>query len=108
MSDNPWTQELVDRHNASVSLTGRGQKKEWGVPVGSPLAIGAGQTGRTLTVMCSTDDAPAPEKRGKYRNKKTWQDGILFASGHEADRYLQLKALQELGQIRDLELQPKF
>ncbi len=47
-------------------------------------------------------------KPAKYRNKKTWCGGILFDSGHEADRWQQLAALQELGQIRDLELQPRF
>ncbi len=49
-----------------------------------------------------------PEKRAKFGNKKTLCGGIMFDSGHEADRYLTLKAMEELGEIRDLELQPKF
>jgi hypothetical protein len=32
----------------------------------------------------------------------------MFDSGHEADRYLELKALEGLGEIRDLELQPQY
>ena len=51
---------------------------------------------------------PEEKKTSKYRNVKTLADGILFDSGHEADRYLELKALESLGEIRDLELQPKF
>ena len=77
-----WTQADVDRHNARVNLTGKGVRQ----------------------TFATTDNAPPP----KYRNKKTLVDGILFDSGHEADRYLILKARQELGEIRDLELQPQF
>lgn len=53
-------------------------------------------------------EAEKAAPRAKYGNKKTLCNGILFDSGHEADRYLELKALQELGHIRDLELQPKY
>lgn len=49
-----------------------------------------------------------PSKRAKFGNKKTYCAGIMFDSGHEANRYLELKALMELGDIRDLELQPKY
>ena len=44
----------------------------------------------------------------KYRAQKTDVDGIRFASKREAEYYLQLKALQRAGAIRDLELQPRF
>lgn len=47
-------------------------------------------------------------KRAKFGNKKTLVDGILFDSGHEADRYLKLTDRQALGLIRDLELQPQY
>ena len=50
----------------------------------------------------------AEPKRSKFGNKKTLVDGIVFDSGHEADRYLELKALEGLGEIRDVELQPKL
>lgn len=74
-----WTQADVDRINAR-----RGR------PADQPAAI------------------TEPSKRPKFGNKKTLCDGILFDSGHEADRYRYLKALSNLGQIRDLELQPQF
>ncbi len=63
------------------------------------------QTGPLPIIPTNPD---APELRAKYGNKKTLCEGILFDSGHEADRYLELKALEGLGEIRDLELQPRY
>lgn len=44
----------------------------------------------------------------KYRNIKTIVDDIKFDSKAEAERYIQLKVLQNQGFITNLELQPKF
>lgn len=44
----------------------------------------------------------------KYGAKKTWVDGICFASGKEARRYAELKILERIGEISALELQPRF
>ena len=44
----------------------------------------------------------------KYRNKPTVVDGIRFASKKEAGRYGELKLLERIGEITDLELQPRF
>lgn len=44
----------------------------------------------------------------KYFNKKTVIDGITFDSQKEGARYLQLKALQQVGEIIELECQPVF
>lgn len=44
----------------------------------------------------------------KYGAKKTEVDGIKFDSKHEAMRYIELKYLQRIGEIRDLELQKSF
>jgi len=44
----------------------------------------------------------------KYKAVKTVVDGITFASKREAKRYSELKLLERAGQIRNLELQPKF
>lgn len=44
----------------------------------------------------------------KYHNTKTVADGIKFDSKLEAERYAQLKILERVGVIRDLELQPSF
>lgn len=49
-------------------------------------------------------DVVTPRKPSKYRNKPT--DG--YASKKEAARALQLKLMQEAGEIQDLEEQPKF
>jgi len=46
--------------------------------------------------------------QSKYKNKKTLYDGIKFDSKSEAERYKELKLLESAGQIKDLELQPKF
>lgn len=48
-------------------------------------------------------------KRGKYNASGRYLDGDKwFPSKAEGDRYLQLKELQELGTIGELELQPAF
>ena len=44
----------------------------------------------------------------KYGNKKIQLDGILFDSKKEANRYCELKLLQQCGEIDHLELQKEF
>lgn len=44
----------------------------------------------------------------KYRNQRTELLGKTFASKKEAQRYLQLLAMQHAGQISGLELQPVY
>lgn len=44
----------------------------------------------------------------KYGNKKATVDGIPFDSRREANRYRELKLLERVGQIQELELQKKF
>ena len=44
----------------------------------------------------------------KYRNSPTIVDDIRFASKKEARRYSDLKLLERAGEIRHLELQPRF
>ena len=44
----------------------------------------------------------------KYGNKKTVIDGIKFDSIAESRRYIQLKHLEEIGEISHLRLQPRF
>jgi hypothetical protein len=48
------------------------------------------------------------EKIPKYKNKKTWVDGICFDSQKEANYYYQLKFLLRAGKIKGFCLQPKF
>lgn len=47
-------------------------------------------------------------RRSKFGNVRTEVDGISFASGAEANRYLELKLLVRAKEIRDLKLQPAF
>jgi hypothetical protein len=47
-------------------------------------------------------------KPSKYRAKPCVIGGIRFASQREGARYLDLLALEKAGEIRELELQPKF
>ena len=44
----------------------------------------------------------------KYGNKATAVDGIIFDSQREAKRYCELKMLQKVGLISDLQLQVPF
>lgn len=46
--------------------------------------------------------------RSKYRNKRTEVDNISFHSRKEAARYKELCILLRIGQIKDLQLQPRF
>lgn len=47
-------------------------------------------------------------RRSKYGAVSTMVDGVKFASGREARRYMDLKLLQCAGEISGLELQPVF
>ena len=47
-------------------------------------------------------------KANKYRARKTEVGGIVFDSRAEARRYGELVLLQKMGEISDLELQPRF
>ena len=47
-------------------------------------------------------------KRSKYKNKKTTCDGIEFDSKKERNHYLKLKAMEEVGLIKNLELQKEY
>ena len=47
-------------------------------------------------------------KAHKYYAKPTELDGVRFASQREAKRYAELKVLQKVREIADLELQPVF
>lgn len=44
----------------------------------------------------------------KYNNKKTQVDMYVFDSAKEAKRYKELALLEKVGQIQNLELQPRF
>jgi len=44
----------------------------------------------------------------KYRAVKTVVDNITFASKKEAARYQELRLMEKAGEIRYLELQPRF
>ena len=44
----------------------------------------------------------------KYRNKKVIVDGEEFDSKKEGNRYKELRLLERVGEISNLELQPRF
>lgn len=60
--------------------------------------------------LCKGSSAKGGEglKKNKYNAKKVLLDGILFASQHEADRYIDLKLMLRAGEIADLKLQVKY
>lgn len=47
-------------------------------------------------------------RKSKFGNRRTEVDGITFSSQKEAFRYGELRLLERLGKITELELQPKF
>lgn len=44
----------------------------------------------------------------KYHSKKVTVDGITFDSKKEANRYCELRLLEKVGKIKDLQLQQRF
>ena len=52
--------------------------------------------------------APQNSKKSKYHNIKTVQNGIRFDSKKEARRFLQLRAMEQAGEISGLKLQVNF
>lgn len=48
------------------------------------------------------------KRPSKYRAIKTEFDGHLFDSKAESQRYAELRILEKIGEIQNLELQPKF
>ena len=46
--------------------------------------------------------------RQKYNAHRTTVDGHTFASTREAERYSELRLLEQAGAITDLKLQPRF
>jgi len=47
-------------------------------------------------------------RRNKYGNRKVEVHGIPFDSKKESEKYLELWALQKVGEIKNLKLQPKY
>jgi Protein of unknown function (DUF1064) len=47
-------------------------------------------------------------KPSKYRNRKTEYNGIQFDSQKEENRYQELLLLEQAGQIRSIQLQPRY
>ena len=56
----------------------------------------------------SVQTPPTKPKKSKYGAVKTEVDGITFASKHEASRYLELRLLEQAGEIINLRLQVPF
>jgi len=47
-------------------------------------------------------------KQNKFRNKPKTVNGIKFQSTKEADFYIKLLMLKKFGEIKEIELQPRF
>lgn len=47
-------------------------------------------------------------RRAKFGNTKTQRNGMVFDSKKEADRYDQLRLLERVGQVRNLERPKKY
>ena len=48
------------------------------------------------------------KKRNKYGAVRTEVDGVVFDSRKEAHRYMELKAMEEAGEITNLERQKRY
>ena len=95
-----WTEEEWDAFQKRRQQAQRGP----GVAISSPLASGAGQTGKTLTVTAYVNDT----RPSKYGAVAVRIDDVRFASRKEGRRYEALKLLERVGAIRDLVCHPSF
>lgn len=66
------------------------------------------KVGRPLKVAAPQVEKPTEAKRGKYGNKAVEYQGMTFDSKKELKRWLELKAMEEAGEIRELDRQVKF
>lgn len=67
--------------------------------------------GETAVRVPAVDGGPSgmgKKRPNKYGNKKTLVDGIAFDSKKEANRYLELKAMEKCGVVRNLRLQVRI
>lgn len=76
------------------------KEREQGKPV--PASV------PSIPSTASKPGEKSDRKTGKYRNIKTDADNIRFDSKKEARRFLQLKAMEQNGEISDLRLQVNF
>ncbi len=111
--------EEAAAHNAKVA-----QWKKNTLPVKSADVFKRGNSaedsqgfadkGKTTLTMAQVREVPVmplsgkPERKPKYGNKKITVDGILFDSVKEANRWLQLKAMQTRAEISELRRQVVF
>ena len=56
----------------------------------------------------SAQTPPTKPQKSKYGAVKTEVDGIMFDSKHEAQRYQELRLLEQAGEITNLRLQVPF
>ena len=84
--NNSWTQSDIDRLNA--------------------------KNGRSGIVASKKENAPGNGKKtgkaSKYKNVPTFVDGMRFASGWEAERYIHLRRFLEMGCLKYLFCQYPF
>jgi len=59
-------------------------------------------------VIPGSETKAATTKPSKYHNVRKEVDGIRFDSTKEARRYIELKVMQQVGEISGLGLQPEF
>jgi hypothetical protein len=57
---------------------------------------------RPNTVLISEAAARTINRKAKFKNIRTEQDGVTHDSGWEAERFQQLKLMEKAGEIRDL------
>lgn len=63
---------------------------------------------RKLNPPDLVEEKPVPAKAHKFHAKAKEVDGIKFSSTREARAYQQLRAEENLGRIRHLEIQPRY
>lgn len=66
-------------------------------------------TNEQLNKMLKTGNTKVRNRSSnKYKNVKVWEDGVLFDSKKEKDRYVILKLLEKAGELSELKLQARY
>ena len=86
--------------------------KKMGIPLANAKLKEPLNTAKHQEALNKKGGGAIPHKqnntKSKYSNKKVLIDGIIFDSKKEANRYTELKILENAGEIINLELQPVY
>ena len=93
---------MTERRAAYTAASSKRQNTRMSVHIRDSSAVDVG--GMSAESLAALQTA----KKRKYHNVPTTLDGITFDSKREAERYAELRLLEQAGEISALEIHPSF